>query len=153
MVIQSLSRDIMNAAGQVVQSLEYTGLASVAYSTTPILGARAPTTWRPTTATAPRATRFSTVDAAGTRTETFYDALGRQVMQWQGTVEPAGFRDWAVAYPTATDSPTGAMYKVSSQVCDYNGVGDSDLTSSTTYAGDGSGDAYTTYYEYDSRTA
>ena len=73
-------------------------------------------------------------------------------MQWQGTVEPAGFRDWAVAYPTATDSPTGAMYKVvSSQVCDYNGVGDSDLTSSTTYAGDGSGDAYTTYYEYDSR--
>ena len=174
--IQSLSRSLMNEAGQATVSRQYFALPIGTdegeyvngYSTVRDLGTSG-THYLETDYTFDPLGRLAvTRDPAGTITHTFYDALSRTTEVWVGTDDVPNqdydsisgpganpdLRDfrWAVAHGVTESTLAGQdvkMYKVSANVYDSGGIGDGNLTSSISYAS--ASTTYTTSYQYDWR--
>ena len=131
--IQSLTRTLMNDAGQVVAELDYFDLTGVTYSTlTARLGSPGANYLETDDTYGTWGDLVKVVDPTGTIYELTYDALGRVAREEQGL--------------SAGSMQTTAVY-----VYDNNLVGDSNLTESRAYFGSGANDYYPTYYQYDYR--
>jgi RHS repeat-associated protein len=140
-VIQSLSRSILNASGQVVKELDYTSLTGSYSASSNAFGNYLETDY--TFDTMGRAE--STTDPTGLITFTTYDYLGNVTGQWQGTddvpsydwdgsgtVNMLDFRYWVNNVATTSDvvGPAGTnMMKISANVYDA----DSNLVESDAY--------------------
>jgi YD repeat-containing protein len=140
--LESLSRTLIDKAGQVIEQDAYVDFTGVNYGTAPQLGA--PDTNYDPTATdydgAGRANRE--VDPDGTITRTLFDGLGRETSTWVGTNDAV----------TGIFSPSnhGQMGEVSANVYDNGGVGDGNLTKTTDFTGNAP-DARVTQNAYDWR--
>ena len=157
-VIQSLSRSLMNDAGQVTQSLDYFAMPAPGigspngYSTSRNLGVEGANYLETDSYYNDLGRVFATVDPTDTWQFSFYNYLGRVTSQWKGTnlgsYTPAGFSAWGLAQTTPpTVGPSGtAMYETSSSSYDADGK----LVESQSYWDvSGTGSPRTTYYQYD----
>ena len=168
-VIQSLSRSLLNSAGQVTQSLEYTSLPSSGYSTSRTLGVKGTNYLETDTTFDSLGRAAATYQPSGTIDHQFFDANGNVIAEWQGTCDVPqsdydgdgdngvydadDFRAWVAQNPTATVGPAGTnMVKISGSVYDGGQAGgDGLLTESDSYYGSGSGNYYARKYQYDWR--
>ncbi len=151
--IQSLTREITNNGGQIVDSLLYYSMSGIVYaSATAYLGTAsndsASGNYHGTTYSYDHQGRVNrAVTPSGTIHRKVYDALGRVVGEWVGTND-AGATD---VNPAGTGSPNN-MVQTTGYQYDGGGVGDGNLTSKTQYP-DGSPTANdrVTAYAYDWR--
>jgi hypothetical protein len=164
-VIQSFSRTLVNSAGQIVATRQYTSLANVTYSTAQNLGTDGTNYLETDTIYGVLGTAIMVAEPSGTIDGVVYDSLGRVNASWKGTsIVPAvdyngdattnalDFFSWLSQNPGATVGPAGtSMHKVSDNVYDSNGVGDGDLTQTDSFFDATPGDDYTTRYQYDWR--
>lgn len=144
--LQSLTRDVLNAAGQVVyrdvyttSGLTYSNNVTIGTAGTDYLRTEFGYDWRG------RQARVKRPD--GTWTHTVYDGLGRVASVWKGT-DNAG---WTQTDPSNGGAGTNNMVKVSQNAYDAGGVGDGNLTESRQVFGNGGSDYYQTTYAYDFR--
>ncbi len=148
--ITSLSRQFMNAAGQVAWSDVYFNLSGITYSQAvgadgdgnpADLGTEGTNYYRTTTSydSAGRADRV--VSATGTITRTVYDALGRTVSEWEGTCDTPASGTWT---PTNNGGSSNMIEIVDNQY-DGGGVGDSNLTQVTQHPANSQPDRVTQY--------
>jgi RHS repeat-associated protein len=151
--VQSLSRSIVNDAGQTIHVDQYFDLTSVSYSqTSATLGSQ----WSPSTPTAgnyyrtdyaydDRGRLKKTVTPMGTITRTLYDGLGRVTSSWVGTDDTPTSGYWSATNTAGTD-----LVKVTENEYDGGDVGDGNLTKQTQYPGGGA-DPRVTVSSYDWR--
>jgi RHS repeat-associated protein len=125
--VQTLSRSLTNAAGQVVEVDDYFNLSGVTYSTTPHLGTLNTNYYATLYGYDDRGRQDHVQSPTGTITDTVYDGLNRVVSTWLGTNDTPPSGEWS---PTNNGSPAN-MIEVSSNVYDGGGVGDSNLTQQT----------------------
>jgi YD repeat-containing protein len=144
--IQSLSRTFTNLNGQVVESDAYFTLNGVAYSTAPYLGTAGTNYYATVYGYDHHGRRDRVVSATGTITRTVHDGLGRVVSTWVGTNDTPASGWWS---PDNNTAPAN-MVEVSANVYDNGGVGDGDLTQSTSFPGGGAAPRVTQYF-YDWR--
>ena len=143
--IQSLTRDIVSAAGQVIYRDLYTSLSGTSYSqSSQTLGSAGTNYLRTTYGYDWRGRQARVTAPDGTITQTVYDGLGRVVSVWKGTNNTG----WTQTDPSGGGATGNNMMEVSSNVYDNGTVGDSNLTASTQYSGSAS---YGTDYTYDWR--
>ncbi len=85
-VIQSLSRSITNAQGQVVSSLQYTSMPGTGYwESTAAFGTKGQNYLETDTIYDPLGRTEATIDPTGTIDSSVYDGQGRVTDQWKGT--------------------------------------------------------------------
>jgi hypothetical protein len=128
--VQSLERDYTDNSGDLIESDQYFALGSLAYATTPHLGALGTNYYATTYAYDDRGRRARTVDAVGTIADTVYDSLGRAVSTYVGTNDST--TDGGL-YTGNNASAAANMVLVAEDVYDNNGVGDGNLTSDTQF--------------------
>jgi RHS repeat-associated protein len=126
--LQTLSRDYVNAAGQLVTSDSYFNLSGLTY-TTAVMGAVGVNFYQTQIAYDSRGRQNRVVSPTGTITRTVYDGLGRVVSQWVGTNDTPASGYWS---PTNNTSPSNMVQTAS---YDNGGDGDGDLTQMTQYPG------------------
>jgi RHS repeat-associated protein len=145
--IQSLSRTIMNAAGQRVAEDQYTDLTGVTYSTSATLGAEGVNYLRTRYAYSNQGKVDRIQNPAGTITLYRHDGLARTVATYVGTDDSTtdGYK-WNPSNASATSN----MVLISTNEYDDGGVGNGNLTSVTQYPGGGA-DPRTTDSFYDWR--
>jgi RHS repeat-associated protein len=144
--VESLSRSIMNAAGQVIASDQY--FLIPAYSTASAeLGVAGTNFLRTTYAYNNQGQVDRMVNPAGTITLMRYDGRGQQIAAYVGTDDSTtdGFK-WS---PTNA-STSSNMVLVSTSEYDNGGVGSGNPTSTTQYPG-GAAEPRTTEYAFDWR--
>ena len=162
-VIQSLLRTLLDSAGQVAATRQYTSLSGLGYSMARNLGSKG-VNYLETTGDFGSFGRITEItDPSGTIQHLFYDSMGRVATEWQGTddvpdadyngdgiTDALDFRYWVDHHATANEGPAGtAMHKATANVYDFNGVGDGNLTAVTDYFSAAGGDSSVTYYQYD----
>ncbi|MBM4058177.1 MAG: RHS repeat protein, partial [Planctomycetes bacterium] len=132
--VQSLSRSLVNAAGQMVASDRYTTLAGVSYSTEATLGSAGNNYLRTTTAYGKQGKVERVETPSGTITHHVYDGLARLSSSWIGTDDSTtnGFK-WS---PT-NSSPASNMTRVAAYEYDNGSVGNGNRTRSIRYPGGG----------------
>ena len=165
-VIQSLSRTLFNSAGQAESTRNYTSLDGVTYSTDRDLGESGTNYLETDDVYTDRGWMDVLVESSGMIHHRFYDALGRVAQEWAGrddvpTTDYNGdsvlneddLRYWVEQNPTAVEGPAGtSMYKATLNVYDNGAAGgDSNLTDTRTFFGNGGSDFYDTYQAYDWR--
>jgi YD repeat-containing protein len=145
--ILSLSRTILNDAGQAIAQEDYVNLPGVTYSTSTVsLGAQDTNYYRTETDYDDRGRLKRVKNAVGTITRYLYDARGHQTEAWVGTDDTGATN----GDPDGSGSPNN-MLKVSESEYDRSANGgDGNLTSSTVHPNDGSSDRIT-LYAYDWR--
>ena len=134
--LTSLSRSILNDAGQVIESDAYFHLDGLSYSTDTLLdGASDDTDYYKTSysydasglldrASAPISP--TAPDTGYTISHTVYDSLGRIASTWVGTSDATGDSDpWSPVNMSGTEDN---MVQVTANIYDFGGVGDSNLT-------------------------
>ena len=134
-VIQSLSRSLLNSAGQVTQSRDYFDLTGVTYSTTRNLGTEGTNYLETETVYGLWGDTVKVVDPSGTIRTSQFDALGRLTAVLVGTDDLPGTSDMAI---------------VQENVFDNNAPGDGNLTQVTLHPGAGLADRVT-QHTYDWR--
>ena len=152
--IQSLSRSLMNDAGQVTETDDYFDLttnyatsptSTWAYSTTAQIGLQWASTASPTTAANYYATTYAygpfgdinrTVNPDGTIRRAVYDGLDRLTSIWFGTHDTPTTGAWSPTNLTGTD-----MAELSAAVYDNGFVGDSNVTETVAFPAGTTGDA------------
>jgi len=160
--VYSLSRSLLNSAGQLVFSDQYFSLPATGYDPDAATLGTGWSTSNPTGGNYYR-TAFDyedsgrltrTLSPTGTINRTVYDNLGRVSSTWIGTNDGLDPDAWA---PDNNASPSN-MVKVSQSTYDREdqpgntGVGDSNLTKVTQFPNDGSADRATTYaYDWRNR--
>ncbi|HEX8339471.1 MAG TPA: hypothetical protein VF624_01050, partial [Tepidisphaeraceae bacterium] len=142
--LQSLTRDVLNASGQVVYRDVYTS-GGLSYSTNVTIGTAGTDYLRTELGYDWRGRQARVKAPDGTWTHTVYDGLGRAASVWKGT-NNAG---WTQTDPSNGGSGGNNMVKVSESTYDNGSVGDGNLTESKQWA-DGS-TSYVTQYQYDFR--
>ncbi|MFM7518996.1 MAG: hypothetical protein ACKO9B_00845, partial [Planctomycetota bacterium] len=132
--VQSLSRSLVNVAGQMVASDRYTTLAGVSYSTEATLGSAGNNYLRTTTAYGKQGKVERVETPSGTITHHVYDGLARLSSSWIGTDDSTtdGFK-WS---PT-NGSPASNMTRVAAHEYDNGSVGNGNRTRSIRYPGGG----------------
>jgi RHS repeat-associated protein len=170
-VIHSLSRTLLNDAGQATISRQYFSLddgsgGTLTYSAARDFGTQGVNYLQSESTYDPRGRLAATKDATGTVHHTFYDALSRTVATWTGTddvpttdhmadgiYDLRDFRYWLMQNPTATEGPAGTnVYKVSETIYDAGFAGgDSLVTESRTWFDSGANDYYASEANYDWR--
>ena len=131
--IVSLTREITNNAGQVIETDQYFSLAGVTYATaTATLGSASNDSstgnFYATLDSYDQLGRLDRVESpTGTITSTVYDGLGRVVSTWVGTNDTGATH----TNPAGSGSPNN-MIEVSAEQYDNGGVGDGNLTQETT---------------------
>ncbi len=93
--LQTLWRQITNAAGQFVAADAYFNLSNVAYATTPRLGTLNSNYYMTTVAYDSRGRQNRVLTPTGTSYRTVYDGLGRVVSTWVGTNDTPGSGYWS----------------------------------------------------------
>ena len=163
--IESLSRSLMNDAGQTIAVRQYTSLDLVSYSEDRDLGTAGDNYLQTEYAFDTRGRLAVVTDPAGASQHSFFNAVGQTTSVWtgnddvpttdyngDGTIDLRDFRSWVAANPSATTGPAGASMMLVSQMEYDNGeAGDGNLTESREYFDSGTSDYYTTCYEYDWR--
>jgi RHS repeat-associated protein len=134
-VIKSLSRSLLNSAGQLVQTREYYDLTGVSYSTARNLGTEGVNYRETETVYGPWGDTVKVIDPSGTIRKTLFDSQGRPTTILVGTNDTAG---------------SSNMVAIQENVYDNNGVGDGNLTQATLHPGSGLTDRVT-QYAYDWR--
>ena len=133
--LQSLSRSVTNAAGQVIAVDRYTNLAGLAYSTaTATLGLEGVNYLRTKYAYDNRGQVDRVQNPAGTITISTYDGLSRLVATWVGTDDSTtnGFK-----WTPSNAAPASNMVQVATYEYDNGGTGSGNLTKSTQFPGGG----------------
>jgi RHS repeat-associated protein len=149
--LQTLSRSLSNAGGQLIKSDQYYDFTGSTYTTSTfeLTGADGDNFNRTEYVYDPRGRQARVLDAEGLITRTVYDKLGRATSTWIGT-------DDTPTDPYELWSPTnngGDMIQLSAMEYDYNGVGDGNLTRSIQIPGGGLDDRVTDYfYDWRNRT-
>ena len=159
-VIQSLSRSILDQSGQVISSLDYTSMPSSGYSESSAAFGTEGSNYLESDYTYDVMGRAeSTINPAGTVSFTMYNGFGEATGQWAGTttytapVNRAGtittFRGWLKNTWNGTSTTyTGTdieLYMTSSSV--YNA--DGEVTATTAYVNGNSAHNRVTSYGYD----
>jgi RHS repeat-associated protein len=143
--VQSLSRQYMNDAGQVVAEDDYFDLAGLTYSTSTSLGTSGVNYYRTEYGYDHGGLRNKTVSPEGTIYRTVYDGQGRAVSDWVGTNDTPTSGYWSPSNPAG-------MTEVRSYEYDGGGVGDGNLTQVTEYPGGGAANRVTqAYYDWRDR--
>ena len=118
--IQSLSRSLVNSAGQTVESDAYVSLSGVTYSATAAqLGSAGTNYYATTYAYDDRGRRNRVQTPTADVTRTVYDAMGRPTSTWVGTDDTPSTGYWSPTNTAGTD-----LVKVSENEYDGGGVGD-----------------------------
>jgi RHS repeat-associated protein len=151
--IQTLTRDYMNAAGQVVRTDDYFNLSGVNYSTAKYIGTQSVNNgtqngnyYTTLFAYDDRGRLDRTVSPTGTSTRTIYDGLDRVVSIWAGTNDTPASGFWS---PTNNTDPAN-MVETTAYVYDNGGTGDSNLTAEIDFPGGGAAPRLMHYF-YDWR--
>jgi RHS repeat-associated protein len=146
--IQSLSRQLTSAGGQMIESDQYFNLSGVTYSASSFhLGAANVNYYATTYGYDTDGNQNKVVDPNGTITRTVYDGQGRVVSTWVGTSDTPTSGYWS-----PTNNAGSNMVEVSSNVYDNGGVGDSNLTESIQYPNGATGERATlNYYDWQDR--
>jgi RHS repeat-associated protein len=140
--VQSLSRDVLNAAGQVVDEDEYVSLAGTSYSALSVTLGASGTNYNRTQFAYDHLGRLNrTVTPTGTIYRTVTDGQGRVVSTWVGTNDTPGSGFWS---PTNNTSPSNMVDTTDFQY-DAGGVGDGLLTQATEHPGGGATDRVTAF--------
>jgi YD repeat-containing protein len=129
--VQSLERDFVNAAGQVVTKYEFFDLTGYTYSTSTTMPAEG--VYSTEYAYNHRGLLDRVESPTGTITRTVYDGLGQVVSVWVGVNDTPATGWWS---PT---NPAG-MTEIATYQYDNGGVGDGDLTQETLIPGGVAGD-------------
>jgi RHS repeat-associated protein len=151
--LQTLSRSLSNAGGQLIMSDRYTDFTGTTYAyTTPpfvVSGAVQGTNFERTEYGYDKRGRQARVlDAEGTIRRTYFDQQDRVVSTWIGTDDTPTTGLWSPTNTSGTD-----LVQLSSMVYDNGGVGDGNLTASTQIPGGGLADRTTAYfYDWRNRT-
>jgi RHS repeat-associated protein/uncharacterized delta-60 repeat protein len=160
--LQSLSRILVNAAGQQIETDQYASFTGVTYSQSSTHLGTAQSASNPSgnyDATLyayddrGRQSRVETAD--GTIARTYYDGLGGVISVYVGT-DDSTTNGWTYEPgPSGNGSATSNMVLTSSYVYDGGGIGDGDLTESVNYpagpSGTGALAAHATLLYYDWR--
>jgi len=139
--VLSLTRDILNNAGQKIEEDDYFNLSGITYSASSVyLGAA----YSSSSGTGNYYTTYysynaaglqdRTVDPSGTITDNVYDGQGRLVSTWVGT------DDTPTSAWSPTNLPGGNMVETASYIYDNGAPGDGNLTQKTLYTGESSSD-------------
>jgi RHS repeat-associated protein len=138
--VQSLSRNVLNAAGQVVDSDQYISLAGTSYSQSSVTLGTSGTNYNRTQYSYDAlGNQNKVVDPAGTITRTVFDGQARPVSTWVGTDDTPGSGYWS---PTNNTAPSN-MVEISETEYDAGGVGDGLVTKVTQHPGGGIADRVT----------
>ena len=133
--MQSLTRSLTNAAGQVIAVDRYTNLDGLTYSTaTATLGLEGVNYLRTLYAYNNQGQVDRTQTPAGTITHSVYDGLTRLVGTWIGTDDSTtnGFK-----WTPSNGSPTSNMVQIAANEYDNGGVGNGNPTKATLFPGGG----------------
>lgn len=151
--IQSLTRQLTNVAGQIVEVDEYFSLSGLTYSQTSLrlLGAASNDSstgnFHRYDIGYDRDSVKRVKNASGTITRTVRDGLGRTTSVWIGTDDDPDTGFWS-----PTNNSGANMVEVASYIYDGGGVGDGNLTKMTQIPGGGAADRVTEYaYEWRNR--
>ena len=144
--LQSLTRNLLDDAGQVIEADDYFDLVGITYSVTPRLG-NGDNYYTTTYGYDVNGNQDQTTDAKGTIQQTVYNGQGEVVSTWVGTAEPAGW--------SPTNTAGGNLVDVQDDYYDDDTVpggdagGDGNLTEVVTHPGSGQANRVTTYaYDY-----
>ncbi|WP_020476098.1 MBG domain-containing protein [Zavarzinella formosa] len=139
--VQSLSRQVVNDAGQVLYSDQYTDLTGVTYSQSSVTLGTAGTNYLRTSYAYDDVGRLrKTVTPGGTISRTVFDGLGRTASSWVGTDDTPTTGYWSPSNTTGTN-----LVKVSENEYDNGDVGDGNVTKQTQIPGGGEADRVMTY--------
>jgi RHS repeat-associated protein len=148
--LQSLSRSIVNAAGQVIAVDRYTDFSGLTYSTTTAtLGTEGVNYLRTRYAYNNQGQVERVQNPAGTITISTYDGRARLTGTWVGTNDSTtdGFK-----WKPSNASPASNMVQVAAYEYDNGGTGNSNLTQSTQFPGGGEAPRVTRYaYDWQNR--
>ena len=128
--VVSLSRSILNDAGQTVETDDYYDLSGITYSTSTYLGTAGTNYYATYYGYDANGYLSRTQDASATIYRTIYDGRGRVVSKWVGTNDTPTSGSWSPSNPAG-------MVEVEADVYDGSGVGDGNLTQQTLYTGGG----------------
>jgi hypothetical protein len=147
--MQTLSRNLTNAANQVVETDRYVSSGGLTYTiSTPVLTSAVSGTdyYATTYGYDDRGRRNMVGLATGTLTYSVYDARGLVISTWVGTDDSHTDEDWT------PDTNTGNMSKTADYVYDYGLAGDGNLTTQTQHPGTGLEDRVSrNYYDWRDR--
>src|SRR5436309_13863562 len=129
--LQTLSRSYTNDTGQTVRSDAYFNLSGVSYSTSAYIGTQNTNYYTTEYGYDDRGQLDRTQLPTGTIERTVRDGLLRAVSTWVGTNDTPSMGEWS---PSNNGSPAN-MVEITANVYDGGGVGDSNLTQTTTYPG------------------
>ncbi|MCL2639640.1 MAG: hypothetical protein FWD53_02230, partial [Phycisphaerales bacterium] len=147
--VQSLSRQIFNSSGQLVNSDRYADLTGLAYSVSlPVLSGAVKNThyYRTEVGYDHRGRKNRAKDGVGDVARTVYDGLGRVESVWVGTNDTPTSGDWSPSNTAGTN-----LVKIAQNEYDNGGMGNSTLTMVTQYADSSSPRASRMYYDWRNR--
>jgi RHS repeat-associated protein len=131
--LQTLSRSLSNAGGQLIMRDQYTDFTGTTYTTSTyeLSGADDDNFNRTEYVYNQRGLQSRVLDAEGMVTRTVYDKLGRVVSTWVGTDDTSSdpYQLWSPA------NNGGDMVQLNENEYDNGGVGDGNLTKSTQIPG------------------
>jgi RHS repeat-associated protein len=129
--VQSLSRKILNSAGQAVYFDQYVSLSGTSYGQSSVTLGTSGTNYNRTQQDYDHLSRPNrTVTPTGTIYRTVYDGHGRVVSEWVGTDDTPTSGYWSPTNRGGTDLVMTAEYEY-----DGGGVGDGNLTKTTQHPG------------------
>jgi len=141
----SLTRDYVNAAGQLTSEDAYNNLSGLTYSTSP-MGTLNTNYYQSNYGYDSAGRLVRTQTGNGTIYRTVYNSLDEAISAWVGTNDTPTSGEWS---PT-NNTGSANMVEVSSYQYDNGGVGDGNLTQETDYPGLGAPNRVTDYW-YDWR--
>ena len=146
--LQTLSRSYTDTAGRVIEQDRYFSLASLTYATTAHLGALNTNYYATYAGFDDSGNRQRVQNAVGTITDTLFDSLDRPTAVYVGTNDTTtDGKPW-----TPSNAATASnMVLVSQAQYDGNGVGEGNLTQSTTFVDATSVNNRVTQLAYDGR--
>jgi YD repeat-containing protein len=140
--LQTLSRSYYSNAGQLERTDAYFALSGVTYSTSKYIGTQNTNYYTTLDGYDDRGRQDRVQSPTGTINRTVYDGQGRVVSTWVGTNDTPGSGEWS---PTNNSSPSN-MIQVTGNQYDGNGVGDGNLTQTTSIPGGSAANRVNQFY-------
>ncbi len=144
--VQTLTRQYVNNAGQVVNTDAYFNLSGLTYSTSASLGTAGTNLYRSAYTWGDHGELKRVLSPTGTLTRQVVDGLGRVTSVWVGTNDTPASGYWS---PT-NNGGSSNMVKVEERQYDNGGIGVGNLTKVTVIPGGSAANQVTEYY-YDWR--
>jgi hypothetical protein len=160
-VIQSLSRSLLDQSGQALTELDYVNFTNTAYTTSPAIFGAASNYLESDATFDPMGRPEATISASGTVEFTTYNGFGEAASQWAGTTTAAtpaarataiaNFRNWLASSQSEGQTSYNVngtrLFLVSSSVYNLDGG----VTATTEYVDSNSAHNRTTALGYDWR--